>query len=248
MRVPALLGLALWPGMALAVPAERIEAFVEVMAEHGCRMSPHVAGQVMPEAGFGDKEETRAITEELISAARARILDGQLVVFGGACGGKLDYSGRERFFAALADNGCSMTIDEARVMLPRIGVEMTEVQILMDKMQRMAEVRLSEDERAVFLEEGLCERFRGLSAQIMASAPVPAVPVRTQAQLREDFLAFMAGAGCRLTRAEADIRLPAAGFAVKELRPVIAQMIAEGEAVMHPEDDSLTINEEVCAR
>lgn len=234
------------PVQAEPVSAERVDAFVAVMAEHGCRMSPYQADKVMPAAGFADTSETKAITEQLITSERARILDGQLVVFGGVCGGKLDYSGRERLYAALADNGCAMTIDEARVMLPAVGVEMTEVQLLMDKLLRMSELRLSEDETTLSLEQGLCERFRGLSAQMQSDAPNPSA--RSAEVLRSDFLAFMAAQDCEMGRTKADQELPAAGFSVKELRPVIARMIADGEATLSAEDDVLRISEKVCAR
>lgn len=241
-------GLLAGAAQAQPVPSERIEAFVAVMAEHGCRMSPFRADEVMPGAGFDDKAETKAITEQLITEERARILDGQLVVFGGACGGKLDYSGRERFFAAIADNNCVMTIDEAKLLLPRVGVEMKEVQLLMDKMLRMAEIRLSSDESAVFLEESLCQKFKGLSPQMMASTPETAVEPRSAEELRADFIAYMQGVGCTLGRSEADRQLPAAGFTTKELRPVIGAMIEAGEAEMNVADDSLTISEELCPR
>lgn len=246
-RILAVLVAAL-PAMAQAVSSERIEEFVGVMAEHTCRMSPHQADTVMPEAGFADKEETKAITEQLITEERARILDGQLVVFGGACGGKLDYSGRERFFAAIADNNCVMTIDEAKLLLPRVGVEMTEVQLLMDKMLRMSEIRLSSDEKAVFLEESLCDKFKGLSAGMMQSNPELAVAPRSAEKLRADFITYMKTVNCTLKREEADQQLPAAGFTTKELRPVITMMLQQGEAVMNVDDDSLTISEEVCSQ
>lgn len=248
MRVILTVLVAALPAMAQAVPSERIEEFVGVMAEHACRMSPHQADKVMPEAGFTDKEETKAITEQLITEERARILDGQLVVFGGACGGKLDYSGRERFFAAIADNNCVMTIDEAKLLLPRVGVEMTEVQLLMDKMLRMSEIRLSSDEKAVFLEESLCDKFKGLSAGMMQSNPELAVAPRSAEQLRTDFIAYMKTVNCTLKREEADRQLPAAGFTTKELRPVITAMLQQGEAAMNVDDDSLTISEEVCSQ
>lgn len=235
-------------GQAQAVPSERIEEFVGVMAQYGCRMSPYQADKVMPEAGFADKDETKVITEQLVSEERARILDGQLVVFGGVCGGKLDYSGRERFFAAIADNNCVMTIDEAKLLLPRVGVEMTEVQLLMDKMERMAEIRVSADQKAVFLEPSLCEKFKGLSADMIASNPEITAPQRGPEELRADFIAYMKSAGCRLSRAEADSQLPAAGFTTKELRPVIGKMLQEGEAVMNTADDSLALSEEVCSQ
>lgn len=247
-RVSGALAVALLahPAQAEPVAAERVEAFVAVMAEHGCRMSPYQADKVMPPAGFADKSETKAITEQLITEERARILDGRLVVYGGVCGDKLDYSGRERLYAALADNGCAMTIDEARVMLPAVGVEMTEVQVLMDKLLRMSELHLSEDERTLSLEAGLCERFRGLSAQMRSDTPAP--DGRSPEALRTDFLAFMVAADCQIGRAEADQALPAAGFSVKELRPVIARMIADGEATLSAEDDVLRISEELCVR
>lgn len=242
--------IAALPAMAQAqsVPSERIEEFVGVMAEYACRMSPHQADKVMPAAGFADKNETKAITEQLITEERARILDGQLVVFGGACGGKLDYSGRERFFAAIADNNCGMTIEEAKVLLPGVGVEMTEVQLLMDKMIKMSEIRLSSDDTAVFLEKSLCDKFRGLSAGMMQSTPQLPTPPRSQEQLRIAFIAFMRTVNCSLGRTDADSQLPAAGFTTKELRPVIGKMIQDGEAVMNVDDDSLTLSQKVCSQ
>ncbi|MDT8327354.1 MAG: hypothetical protein RQ750_08230 [Roseovarius sp.] len=238
------LALAVLPGLAQAqtVSSGRIEAFVAVMAENGCRTSPHRANVIMPEAGFDDKAETKAITERLIVEERARIIDGQLVVFGGVCGGKLDYSGRERFFAALADNDCVMTTEQAPALLGRVGVEMAEVRLLMEKMLGMSEVRLSEDETAVYLEQSLCDTFKGLSGDMVKVAP------RSAGQLRQGFLAFMAAEGCSMTRGKADNKLPAAGFSVKEMRPVIGGMLAAGEAVMDTDADTLTINKELCAQ
>lgn len=233
---------------AQTVSSGRIEAFVAVMAENGCRMSPHRADVIMPEAGFADQAETKAITERLIVEERARIMDGQLVVFGGPCGGKLDYSGRERFFATLADNNCAMTTQEAPAMLGRVGVEMAEVRLLMEKMLRMSEVRLSKDEKAVYLEQGLCDTYRGLSGTMAASAPMPKTAPRSAEKLRSDFLAYMATVGCVMSRGQSHQMLPAAGFTAKELRPVIARMVADGEAIMNVEDDSLTINKELCAQ
>lgn len=244
------LALAALPALAQAetVSSERIEAFVAVMAENGCRMSPHRADVIMPEAGFDDKAETKAITERLIVEERARIMDGQLVVFGGACGGRLDYSGRERFFAALADNNCAMTTQEAPALLGRVGVEMAEVRLLMEKMLRMSEVRLSEDEKAVYLEQSLCDTFKGLSGDMAASAPTPKAAPRNAEQLRSDFLAYMASVGCSMSRGDSHRLLPAAGFNAKEMRPVIAKMVADGEAAMDIETDSLKINKELCAQ
>lgn len=247
-----IVGLALvaLPALAQAetVSSDRIEAFVAVMAENGCRMSPFRADKIMPAAGFDDNAETKAITERLIVEERARIIDGKLVVFGGACGGKLDYSGRERFFAALADNNCVMTSEQAPTLLGRVGVEMAEVRLLMEKMLRMSEVRLSQDEKLVYLEQGLCDTFKGLSGDMAKSAPTPKVAPRSAEQLRQDFLAFMATEGCSMTRGEADNKLPAAGFSVKEMRPVIGKMLAGGEAVMDTDADTLTINKELCAQ
>lgn len=246
------LALAALPALAQAetetASSDRIETFVAVMAENGCRMSPHRADVIMPKAGFDDKAETKAITERLIVEERARIMDGQLVVFGGACGGRLDYSGRERFFAALADNNCAMTTKEAPALLGRVGVEMPEVRLLMEKMLRMSEVRLSEDEKAVYLEQGLCDTFKGLSAEMATSAPTPKAAPRSAEQLRSDFLAYMATAGCSMSRADSHRLLPAAGFNAREMRPVIARMVADGEAEMDIETDSLKINEELCAQ
>lgn len=244
------LALTAMPALAQAetVSSERIEAFVAVMAENGCRMSPYRADKIMPEAGFDDKAETKAITERLILEERARIMDGQLVVFGGVCGGQLDYSGRERFFAAIADNNCAMTTQEAPTLLGRVGVEMQEVRLLMEKMLRMSEVRLSDDEKAVYLEQSLCDTFKGLSGEMVTSAPTPKTAPRSAEQLRSDFLAYMATVDCSMSRGDSHRMLPAAGFNAKEMRPVIAKMVTDGEAEMNVDEDSLTINKELCAQ
>ncbi|SLN33978.1 hypothetical protein PEL8287_01657 [Roseovarius litorisediminis] len=227
-----------------AVSPERVEAFVAVVEANGCRMTQYRANTVLPEAGFDNKTETKSITELLIEQERARILDGQLVLFGGACGETLKYSGRERFFAGLADNGCKMNSEEARLILPRVGVEMQEVQLLMERMIHMSEVSLSDDEKTVYLEQGLCDKFRGLSASMAATKPI--AQQRTAEELKAAFVEFMKSVDCKMTRAQSHEMLPAAGFTGKELRPIIAGMIKDGEATMTGEQDLLTLKKEVC--
>lgn len=125
---------------------------------------------------------------------------------------------------------------------------MAEVRLLMEKMRRLREVRLSEDEKAVYLEKGLCDAFNELAGDMVTSAPTLKVAPRSAEQLRQDFLAFMVTEGCSMTRGEADNKLPAAGFSVKEMRPAIGKMLAGGEAVMDVEIDTLTSNKELCAQ
>ena len=56
---------------------------------------------------------------------------------------------------------------------------MAEVRLLMEKMLRMSEVRLSQDEKLVYLEQGLCDTFKGLSGDMAKSAPTPKVAPRS---------------------------------------------------------------------
>lgn len=236
------------PGAISAAEAPapgRVDAFVEVIAGQGCRMSPYQADEIMPGAGFADTAETKAITEYLIEEGRARILDGRLVVFGGHCGGALDYSARERFFAGLADNGCMMTADQAHVILPRLDVDIREVQLQMERMMAMGEVRLSDDEGTVYLEQSLCDKFKGMSAQITTTEPKEPPKPSTE-ETRAAFLEYMATVDCRMTREQSHDLLPRAGFSGKEIRPIIKELIEGGHATMSGEDDLLVISEEVC--
>ena len=241
-------------GEAAADPAPdpaRVAAFVDVLKAHDCRMTPYEADKEMPKAGFADAAETKAITAYLVSQGRARILDGRLVVFGGDCGQGPQYSVRERFFAALADNGCSMSNAEASALLPRVGIQMAEVNMLMHRMTAMSEVRISPDGERVTLESGLCEAFAGLSSRMVsqddaAAAKGAQAGRRSGQELRAAFLSFMGAHDCRMTRSDSQVQLPAAGFTPQELRPVIAGMLKTGEARMEPSDDSLVISQELC--
>lgn len=246
--IGAILAMTLGPVTASeAIAPERVEALVKVIEANGCRMSPHDADKVFPENGFADKTETKTITEMLIATERARILDGRLVLFGEACDTTNEYSGRERFFAGIADNGCVMTTKQATTILPKVGVDMQEVRLLMNRMMSMGEVQLSDDETTVYLEESLCESFKGLSATMAAAKPAPP-ETRSPEQLKADFVTLMRSLNCQMTRVQSQEILPEAGFKGKEMRPIIAKMIKEGEATMTGEDDLLVLSEEVCAQ
>ncbi|PWE33942.1 hypothetical protein DDZ14_01900 [Maritimibacter sp. 55A14] len=231
-----------------AVSPERVEAFVDVIKANDCRMTNRRADLVYPEAGFPDKTETKALTRQLIETGRARILDGQLVVFGGDCPSGPGFTGRERFFAVLADNGCKMDSKQAAFLLPRVGVEMQEVRLLMARMVSMAEVSLSEDERTVYLEQGLCEKFAGLSAEIVAAdahnREVEDAATDMDAA-RGKFIDYMASVDCSLTRSEAQVQLDEAGFEPRIVRAIVQDLIASGAATMS-DDDRLTLHKEVC--
>jgi hypothetical protein len=244
-HILAILAL-LAPAQASEVIApERVDAFVDVIAQNGCRMNVFQADKVLPEAGFNDVTETKTITEMLISSGRAHILDGQLVVFGGSCGAGTKYSGRERFFAALADNGCSMTTKQAEVILPPVGVELQEVRLLMEGMLSAGEVSLSADETTVHLDDKVCSKYKGLSGVMAASKPQKPAP-KSPEEIRKEFLAYMASVNCSITRSDAQNELPRAGFKAKDIRPIIQALLKAGDAEMTGEDDLLVIKPEVC--
>ncbi len=239
--------------IALAAPAlaseviapERVQEFVDVIAKNGCRMSIFRADEVLPQAGFADNIETKTITEMLISKGRAHVLDGQLEVFGSPCGARPKYSGRARFFAALADNNCAMTTKQSEVLLPRVGVELQEVRLLMDEMLRAGEVSLSEDEKMVQLTPEICSKYKGLSAVMAASKPQKPAP-RSAEDIRKDFLTYMATIDCAITRSEAQTKLSRAGFDARDVRPIIQALLKSGDAEMTGEEDLLTIKPGVC--
>ena len=230
---------------AEVIAPERVQEFVDVIAKNGCRMSIFRADEVLPEAGFADNTETKTITEMLITEGRAHVLDGQLEVFGGPCGARPKYSGRVRFFAALADNNCAMTTKQSEVLLPRVGVELQEVRLLMDEMLRAGEVSLSADEKTVLLTSEICSKYKGLSSVMAASIPQKPAP-RSAGDVRKDFLAYMATIDCQITRSEAQTKLSRAGFDAREVRPIIQALLKSGDAEMTGEEDLLTIKPEVC--
>ncbi len=239
--------------MALAAPVqaseviapERVEKFVDVIAQNGCRMNAYRADEVLPQAGFTDATETKTITGMLVSDGRARILEGQLVVFGGPCGAAAKYTARERFFAALADNGCVMTTRQSEAILPRVGVELQEVRLLMEAMLSAGEVSLSPDETTVHLDAGICSKYKGLSDIMAAALPQKPAP-KSPEEIRREFLAYMVSVNCAITRSEAQNELPRAGFNAADIRPIIQALLKSGDAEMTGEDDLLTIKPEVC--
>lgn len=227
------------------IAPERVQEFVDVIAQNGCRMSIFRADEVLPQAGFADNKETKTITEMLITEGRAHVLDGQLEVFGGPCGARPKYSGRARFFAALADNNCAMTTKQSEVLLPRVGVELQEVRLLMEEMLRAGEVSLSEDEKSVQLIPEICSKYKGLSGVMAASKPQTPAP-RSAEDLRKDFLSYMATIDCAITRSDAQTKLSRAGFDARDVRPIIKALLKSGDAEMTGEEDLLTIKPEVC--
>jgi hypothetical protein len=227
------------------IAPERMQEFVDVIAQNGCRMNIYRADEVLPQAGFTDNNETKTITEMLITGGRAHILEGQLEVFGGPCGTGPKYTGRDRFFAALADNGCAMTTQQSDAILPRVGVELQEVRLLMEEMLREGEVTLSTDESTVQLSSDICSKYKGLSKVMAASMPQkPAT--RSAEDVRKDFLIYMASIDCAITRSDAQSELSRAGFEAKDVRPIIQALLKSGDAEMTGEDDLLTIKPEVC--
>jgi hypothetical protein len=206
MRGP-FLAMVMLPGAALAqdVAPERVDEFLKVMAESGCRMGEAKSREVLPEAGFGDKGEVKAIAGFLITEERAVMIDGQLIVHAGSCGGAApDYTTRERFLAAVAYNGCSMTVADSNELLPPLGVERNAIKPLIGQMISMGEVALSQDNQKIFMEQSLCDKFTGMAEKIAGPAMAEArlaleIKERGQADDKTEFLMLMNSVGCKVT-------------------------------------------------
>ncbi len=227
MRLGLVIALMLFPvaGLAQDVPPERVEAFLAVMAENGCRMDNATADEVMPKAGFDDKDEVKTIVGMLMAEERASLIDGQVIVHGGSCGTTApDYTTRERFLAGVAYNGCKMTAEQSNALLPPLGIERNAVKPLIGQMMAMGEVSLSSDNKTVYLEQSLCDAFDGMAEKIAGDKMIEAVKTAE----RVKFIKYMEKSGCQMSHAGFRAAIADEGFNSDLVYKVINDLSDEG--------------------
>ncbi len=230
------IGMMLLPATAQAqeISPERMDEFLAVMAANNCRMSNATADEIMPEAGFNDKDEVKAIAGLLMADDRASLIDGQLIVHGGSCGTATpDYTTRERFLAGVAYNGCSMTAAQSNELLPPLGVERGQIKPLIGQMMSMGEVSLSEDNQTIYMEQSLCDKFDGMAEKIagdkMAAAKANLDTAEAaQTEERIKFISYMETSGCEVKLSEFLVAIPEAGLDFDRVHKVIEDMADEG--------------------
>ena len=216
------------------VAPERVQQFLTVMSANDCRMSNATVDEIMPAAGFDDKDEVKAIVGQLMAEDRASLIDGQLIVYGGSCGTTTpDYTTRERFLAGVAYNGCKMTAEQSNEILPPLGVERGAIKPLIGQMMSMGEVSLSNDNKTVYMEQSLCDTFDGMAVRIagdkmaLATANL-AVADAAKAAERKKFVGYMETSGCQMTRDDFQTAIVDEGFDSDLLYKIINDMSDEG--------------------
>ena len=227
MRLGLLISMMLFPvtGLAQDVPPERIEAFLTVMAENGCRMNNATADEVMPKAGFNDKDEVKAIAGLLMADERASLIDGQLIVHDGSCGNSApEYTTRERFLAGVAYNGCKMTAEQSRELLAPLGIERGAIKPLLGQMMSMGEISLSSDNKTVYMEQSLCDAFDGMAEKIAGDKMIAAV----KAAERVKFIRYMEKSGCQMSHTGFRAAIADEGFNSDLVYKVISDLSDEG--------------------
>jgi len=238
MKRGLLIALLLFPvaGLAQDVAPERVAAFVAVMAANDCRMSNATADEIMPKAGFNDKDEVKAIVGQLMAEERASLIDGQLIVHGDSCGAAPDYTTRERFLAGVAYNGCKMTAEQSNELLPPLGIERDAIKPLIGQMMAMGEVSLSSDNKTVYMAQSLCDAFDGMAEMIAGDKMAEAV----KAAERAKFVSYMETSGCQVSRDDLEAAIADEGFDTDLVYKVIADLLDEGLLQDNPDGFAIT--------
>jgi hypothetical protein len=234
------------------IAPERMNEFLAVMADNGCRVSNATAEEIMPAAGFHDKDEVKAIIGQLMAEDKASLIDGQVIVQGGSCGTDApEYTTRERFLAAVAYNGCQMTAGQSNELLPPMGVERGQIKPLIGQMISMGEVALSQDNQIVYMEQSLCDKFDGMAEKIapgkmaLATANLAAAEA-AKADERVKFLSYMKTVDCQISREDLSAAITDEGFDFDRVQKVIKDLSDEGLLHENAAGDTLIVKPEAC--
>ncbi len=244
--------LAQAQAQAQDISPERVDEFLAVMADNGCRMNNATAEEIMPAAGFDDKDEVKAIAGQLMAEDRASLVDGQLIVHGGSCGTAApQYTTRERFLAAVAYNGCQMTAEQSNELLPPMGIERGQIKPLIGQMISMGEVSLSQDNHIVYMEQSLCDKFDGMAENIAPGKMVQAkanlaTAESAKADERVKFLRYMKTVDCHIKHEDLIAAIPDEGFDFDRVHKVINDLSDEGLLRENEAGDGFFIETEAC--
>ncbi|WP_299350055.1 hypothetical protein [uncultured Shimia sp.] len=138
------------------VDPDRVDAFIDIVAANECRLSNGSAGDILPGAGFNDRDEVRGIVARLLYYGRARNNDGALQVFDGPCPAYEGEPLKEQFLKVLGGNNCQMTALESVSLLNAHGMKDYEVTPMIPFLQNEELVTLSEDDKVISLTEEAC--------------------------------------------------------------------------------------------
>lgn len=194
---PALVAaLVLAVGPALAATPDRLALFVDALRDNGCSMTEAEADAQLPALGLTIPEVVEAVT--LLSLVEAAVFTeaGALVLAPDWCEGADSLTLIEAaladapdlepwepaftpeqgavFVAAVRDNGCTMTEDQAGDILPPLGLTMTVTRDVVNVMFAGGLAAIAPD-GTLMLSPMLCEGDAAADAETLRSA-------------REDFL------------------------------------------------------------
>ncbi|MGR3615444.1 MAG: hypothetical protein ACU0BB_05345 [Paracoccaceae bacterium] len=233
--VLGLMGLAVSaPTMAqTAVDPIRATELTQVVAGQGCQISQEDSEAFFPTVGFDDNDEVRAIIGELLYSGEARLErvghGGNLKVYGGACP-ELESAQQAKgiLLDILANNGCDLSVDDARSMLVEAGLVMQEVHLMMPLLQRDKLVSVSSDDQRISLLENGCPEFQSNDAEVDA------------------LISYLEANGCQITYESAQTELPKAGIDFDSVEKLVPDFVADGTMSVG-ENETLILNTGSCS-
>lgn len=243
----AVFAAGLVPVLAQDIAPERREAFIAMVAAEGCTVAEDDADRVMDAAGF-TYTEANDILDALMAEGVATFDGAELVLDSSVCTPAGSTAAapaapdapsadgrREEFIAVVRGNGCTMTEDEADLLLPAAGFDKDESRTIARAL--MSEGLASAEGDSFALGTELCGTASGAVAA--GGGAVAAVGDPT-----ERFLALVRDNNCALTEAQAEGMLAGIGMTMEETIPIVNGLLDAGKASFS--GGVLTLNEDVC--
>ncbi len=249
-----------------------VQQFIAVMAENNCAMSETEGEAVFTARGM-TKAQVGEIVAPLIRANMATFSGGVLRVDGAYCSASvpqeapvpagtaagLDRSGMfgmtrvRQLVDAMAQNGCTLNMEEADGYLAEVGMEHSFATAIARKMLSDGYASMA-DARHMRLSAPYCIPAGGASGggaparpQVEAPAETPASSVAGQdGAPRDVFLSVAAQNGCELNIAQAESALGAAGLRMDQAYTVVDALIAEENASLSDSGALVSINPALC--
>lgn len=222
-------------GTAGASPADILFGAVQAS---GCTMSEAEAEATLPGLGL-DMEQAEDIAGGWIAEGKAEFRGNELVLLapfctaaatgGGTGGDTAGGSDADRMAAAIRENGCRMTGDEAEATLVPLG--------------------FSEDTAGTIAQQWIADGLATFEGDSLVLGPAlcaggdagaPAGGGDTAERLAQ----VIRDNGCRMTGADAEARLPGMGFTEEGVGRIVDAWMGAGFAAL--EGDSLVIGDKLC--
>ncbi|MCP5087552.1 MAG: hypothetical protein GY952_12195 [Rhodobacteraceae bacterium] len=229
------------------VSSDRVDAFWQVIASNGCRMTQDAAEQASTAAGFDDQTEARGIFAQLLFDGRARIQEGQLQVFGAPC----EYAPSPDFTLViqelLAAYGCELLAEESRQALKDWDIHPGELKAVLPLMVAAGMVSLKDNDKVIYIPLKQCEEIGVPIGDQRIDVVVTQESTSPDASVREQVIAFFAERGCALPHDVAKPAMIAEGFEWRAVEDAVMEMIGRGEAIVTGTDEMLTLKTGACA-